>query len=74
MTGFALSALGAEDQMAGGFATVAAILGVIVAVRSKFDKPTARSQGADDPAQLEDRRSEVTAGDPYGRWWRQSRG
>ena len=38
MTGFALSVLGAEDQTVGGFAAVATVLGVVVALRSKFDR------------------------------------
>lgn len=73
-TGFALSVLGAEDQTVGGFAAVATVLGVVVALRSKFDKPIGRPEGDDDPAQHQEHRSEVAAGDPYGRWWRQGRG
>ncbi|MBO0594265.1 hypothetical protein I2485_03490 [Nesterenkonia sp. E16_7] len=73
-TGFALSVLGADDQTVGGFATVATVLGVVVALRSKFDKPTGQPEGEEDSAQHQEHRSEVAAGDPYGRWWRQARG
>ncbi|EXF26295.1 hypothetical protein BG28_00525 [Nesterenkonia sp. AN1] len=74
MSGFTLSVLGAEDQTVGGFATVATVLGVVVALRSKFNKPAGQPGGEEDPAQPQGHRSEVAAGDPYGRWWRQARG
>lgn len=73
MTGFTLSILGADDQTVTAFAVVAALLGIMVAARSKFDKPTAQPLIGGDACQLEQRRSELTAGDPYGRWWRQGR-
>ncbi|PRZ13677.1 hypothetical protein [Nesterenkonia sandarakina] len=74
MTGFTLSILGADDQTVTTFAVVAALLGIMVGARSRFDKPAAQPLASENAAHLEDRRSEVTAGDPYGRWWRQGRG
>ncbi|MGJ9373061.1 hypothetical protein [Nesterenkonia sp. CF4.4] len=74
MTGFTLSVLGADDQTVTVFAVLAALLGITVGARNKFEKPAGQPLASENASQLEDRRSELTAGDPYGRWWRQGRG